>query len=341
MFLREYVYVDGDKVAGLASQLYDGVPEKATNVTARQKQIEADLKFLRGGYGRNSEDSVERSLGDSLFKDLESDLESLGLLADVSEELAVEASWDGIEQVARPGRILRITAPGTLFHPAQMSDTIVGIATAAHGLADLGIGESQGASSSPVPPKAKSEAQRRSERSARQPATNPVFPEDFLPVGDAIPVMDIPRKQMAGMIKVVRGVFGNGVHLHLRPAGAEGPVISARLEEGRRFLDSSPEVLMSRYGLSQQEWTVVGVVGQLGSKIIPTGIEDVTNSDGSVNRAKFVDLVGQFMGQTAGLIDLPQSPGFSIVPLAVYRAIGDSLMTDQSATDQGFLTSSG
>ena len=89
MFLREYVYVDGDKVTGLASQLYDGVPEKATNVTARQKQIEADLKFLRGGYGRNSEDSIERSLGDSLFKDLEADLESLGLHADVSEELAV------------------------------------------------------------------------------------------------------------------------------------------------------------------------------------------------------------------------------------------------------------
>ena len=336
VFLREYVYVDVDKVTGLASQLYDGVPEKATNVTARQKQIEADLKFLRGGSGRSAEESVERSLGDSLFKDLETDLESLGLLADLSEELALEASWDDVEQLARPGRILRITAPGTLFHPAQMSDAIVGIAAAAHGLADLGIGEGEAASSNPTPPKAKSEAQRRAERSARQSAADPMFPEDFLPGGDTIPMMDIPRKQMAGMIKVVRGVFGNGVHLHLRPAGEEGPVISARLEEGRRFLDSPPDVLMSRYGLSQQEWTVVGVVGQLGSKMIPAGVEDFTNGDGSVNRAKFVDLVGHFMGQTAGLIDLPQSPGFSIIPLAVYRAIGDSLMAERDEKGSEF-----
>ena len=325
MFLRDYLYVDLDKVTGLASQLYDGVPEKATNVTARQKKLETDLKIVRGGSGSSSEDSVERNLGDSLFRDLEADLEALGLLNDVSEVLSQDESWDRIEEIASPGRMLRITAQGTLFQPAQMSDAIIGIATAAQGLADLGIGHSEADQTLTIPPKAKTEAQKRADRAAKQPPAEPRFPEDFLPAGETVPVMNIPRAQLSGMIKVARGVFGEGVHLHLRPAGPNGPVISARLEEGRRFLDSSPEVMISRFGLAEQEWTVVGVVGQLGSRMTSEEIGDVTNADGSVNRAKFVDLVGNFLGQTAGLVDLPRSPGFSLIPLALYRAIDGSI----------------
>lgn len=325
MFLRDYLYVDLDKVAGLASQLYDGIPEKATNVTARQKKLEADLKIVRGGSRASSEDSIERSLGDSLFKDLEADLEALGLLKDVSDDLSRVESWDAIEGIASPGRVLRITAQGTLFQPAQMSDAIVGIATAAHGLANLGIGQTEADQASPIPPKAKRDAQKRADRAAKQPSAEPRFPEDFLPEGETVPVMNISRAQLSGMIEVARGVFGEGVHLHLRPVGPDGPVISARLEEGKRFLDSSPEVMISRYGLAEQEWTVVGVVGQLGSRMTSGKVNDVTNPDGSVNRAKFVDLVGNFLGETAGLVDLPRAPGFSLIPLALYRAIGESI----------------
>jgi hypothetical protein len=203
---------------------------------------------------------------------------------------------------------------------------MVGIATAAVGLSELGVETPQMEEAPILPPKAKSDAQKRAERTARQqPPTEPRFPEDYLPAGDMIPVMQVSRRQLSGMIKVTRGVFGDGVHLHLRPCGIEGPIISARLEPGRRFLDSSPEILFSRYGLAQQEWTVVGVVGQLGSRILPDDVDDVTNADDSVNRAKFVDLVGHFLGSSAGLIDLPKDPGFSLIPLAVYRGIGESI----------------
>lgn len=325
MFLRDYLYVDLDKVSGLASQLYDGVPEKATNVTARQKKIEADLKIVRGASGSSAEDSIQRTLGDSLFKDLETDLEALGVLRDLSETLAVLDAWEEIDEVAAPGAIVRISALGTLFQPAQMSDTIVGMATAAYGISELSSSDSASADDAPVPPKAKSDAQKRAARTSRQPADELIYPEDFLPAGETVPLMNVPRSLLAGMIRATRGVFGEGVHLHLRPAGISGPVISARLEVGRRFLDSSPEVLMSRYGLAQQEWTLVGMVGQLGSRMSPESVGDITNVDGSVNRAKFVDLVANFPGSTAGLVDLPRAPGFSVIPLAVYRAIQGSL----------------
>jgi len=331
MFLREYVYVDVDRVHGLAGQLYDGVPERATNVVARQKRLEVDLKLIRGGGDSSAEDSTERNLADSLFKDLEADLEALGLLTDVSEQLLDVGAWEGGGSPISPGQIIRVTAPGTLFQPAQMSDAIVGIATAAQGLSELDVDGGSPPTTAVVPPKAKSEGQKRAERAARQSATSAElrFPEDSLPALDQIPFMDVPRRQLSGMIKVARGVFGEGVHLHLRPAGADGPAISTRLESGRRFLDSSPEILFSRYGLGQQEWTVVGVVGQLGRGILPEEVDDVTNDDNSVNRAKFVDLVGRFLAEAAGLVDLPREPGFSLIPLAVYRGIG-SVLPDEA-----------
>lgn len=141
MFLRDYLYVDLDKVSGLASQLYDGVPDRATRVTARQEKLEADIKVIRKDSGSKSGDAVESTLRDSLFNDLETDLECLGLLTDVSTELANVESWDSVGSLFAPGQLLRITAPGTLFHPAQMSDAIVGLATAASGLAELGIAQ--------------------------------------------------------------------------------------------------------------------------------------------------------------------------------------------------------
>jgi len=285
-----------------------------------------DLKIARSGGESGKEDSVERSLGDSLFADLEADLEALGLLQDVSEALIDADSWTRIDELAKPGRMLRVTAPGALFHPAQMSEALVGLATAAIGLDNLDVGAEL--STPVVPPKAKTDAQKKAERAARQNAAmEPRFPEDFLPPVEVVPLMGLPRAHLAGMIRVVRGVFGEGVHLHLRPMGDDGPVISARLEPGRRFFDSSPEVLFSRYGLAAQQWTAVGIVGQLGGEV-PSEADDVTNADGSVNRAKVVDLVGRFLGSASGLVDLPQDPGFSLVPLAVYRSIGESITTE-------------
>jgi len=319
MFLREYVYVDIDKVQGLAGQLYDGVPDKATNLSERQKQLGVDLKFLRGQTSSGSADSVDRNLGDSIFKDLEADLEAIGLLSDKSDDLKEREAWAGTPDNLYPGQIIRITAPGTLFHPNQMADALVGVATAGQGMSEMGISSETKDSSAA---KNKNAPQKGGNRSGRQPHPEPRFPEDLLPQSETLPMLDAPRGLLSGIIKVIRGVFGEGVHLHLRPAGPEGPVISARLEPGRKFLDSSPEVLFSRYGLHEQDWTLVGMIGQLGISGEDSATPDVMNQNASINRAKFVDLVSTFMDQTNGFVDLPQAPGFSVVPLAVYRGLG-------------------
>lgn len=318
MFLREYVYVDVDKVKGLASQLYDGIPERATNISARQKQFGIDVKVINAQTQGGSEDAVERNLADSLFKDLETDLESLGLLVDKSEDLQEAEAWEDDPNIF-PGQIIRITAPGTLFHPNQMAEALVGVATAGQGLSEMGFkSEEEKANLA----KAKTQQQKGGNRNHKLSSAEPRFPEDLLPPVETIPMLGVPRGELSGIIKVLRGVFGEGVHLHLRPAGETGPVISARLEQGRQFLDSSPEVLFSRYGLHEQDWTLVGMIGQIGVSEVASNISDVTDEQGNIVRARFVDLVSGFMDATSGFVDLPQAPGFSVVPIAVYRGIG-------------------
>lgn len=320
MFLREYVYVDIDRVAGIASQLYEGVPQRATNVANRRKQLQADLKIVGGSWGNEQGESVERSLGDVLFRDVELDLESLGLLADLSTELAERDTWEELGDLLQPGQVIRLTALGTLFHPAQMSDSLVGLATAAHGLVDIGTAESPSATP-PVPPRAKQGTARKAVGQGRSGGESSLLPEDALPPGEEIPMMGVKRDLFAGLIKIIRGTFGEGLHLQLRPSGPDGPIVSSRLEMGRRFLDSTPEVLFSRYGLVQQEWTVVGVIGQLGTQKPPPIGEGIVNADSSVNRAKVVDLVAGLLHEAAGLVDLPHDDGFSVVPFAVYRSL--------------------
>lgn len=328
MFLREYLYVDTDKVRGILSQLEEGIPETARQVERKEKDAEARNKML-GGFGRRSidEESIEKSLGDSLFKILEDTLESIGILRDISSELPDLATSAQAHQEITPGSVVRITAPGTLFHPGQLADALVGIATAAQGTSqvlqsDVNDSQRQTGGNQRSGSKPKNQQPR-----AAGPVTG--APEDAMLYFPAqIPLLELSRDYLTGMIKFIRGMFGEGVHLHLKPSGKDGPVISARLESGRRFLDSTPEVLFSRYGVREQEWTVVGTVGQVGEiadgdTVSNPEIPEITDGE-SVNRAALVEFVGSFLkvAGNVGFVDMPTGTGFSVIPLAVYRAIG-------------------
>jgi len=319
MLLREYIYVDVDKVRGLVSQMSDGIPESAKTIERKEKDAQAKHSWI-GGFGQRSidEESVERSMGDSLFKILEEELESLGLLQDLSSEMSDPEVGPTVAKGLRPGSLVRITAPGTLFHPGQLSDAMVGIVTAAFGLSQVvSAGEGQDPLNLAKPRKGPPQRKTNDPKIGGPEDALLVFPEE-------IPLMEgITRSFIAGIIQFVRGSFSDGVHLQLRPQGIHGAIITARLEDGRRFMDSTPEVLFSRYGLGEQEWTVVGTVGQLG-EVHDHNFESVAGEEGRMNRAAMVKVIETFLGIAGdvGLVDSPAPPGFSVVPLAVYRAVG-------------------
>lgn len=316
MFLRDYLYVDIDKVNGLVSQINAGVPDRKIDTDSKTRSSQIKLKIAEVGSNNSKGSSTEYSLQDTLFAALESDLESLDFLRDISEELTRPENWNEIDSLVIPGQIVRITAPGNIFHPRQMNESLVNLATTCQGLVDLGhlqlsIGNEKNSH--------KNNAQKKQDQDSKNKSKNPVNTEDYLPAYEFHP--DISRQDFVGMIRIIRGTFADGLHLYQRPQGVEGPMVSCRLEEGRKFLDSSPDVLLSRYGIFDQEWTVVGMIGQIGAKVAEREQPEVTRKDGAINRAGVIDLAGDLMLKSLGLVDIPIFPDFTVIPIAVYRNI--------------------
>lgn len=322
MLLREYLYVDVDKVRGILSQLEEGVPETRKEIERKEKAAGLRNNFVGEFGGKTSDEfSLEKSLGDTLFPLLEEQLESLSVLTDISDEVRTEAGLKALHDRLKPGTAVRITAPARLFHPEQLSHAMVGVGTAATGLIDMQNSlRNPGAA---VPPSGNNRQQSGKPRpkSRAKPIPNTGTPEDVLFDLPEKISGSIPRDFLIGMIRLIRGVFSEGVHVQFYPIDNSGPIITARLDTGRRFLDSTPEVLFSRYGFRPQEWTVVGTIGQLAE-----------SSNGEIDfgflekfdRSSMLQLAAELLQVSgdSGFIDLPTGLGFSVVPLAVYRSIG-------------------
>lgn len=322
MFLREYLYVDVDKVRGILSQLENGVPETSKIIERTEKAAGLKNNFIGEFGGRSSdESSLEKSLGDALFPLLEEQLEALSVLSDISEDIITKAGLATAHERLTPGDVVRITAPARIFHPEQLSQAMAGIGTAATGLIDMQNGLGKSEPTLPTPGNQRKNAVNTRQRAKARPIPDSGYPEDILfDLPDKING-SIPRDFLIGIVRLIRGVFQDGVHLQFNPIDGDDSVITARLETGRRFLDSTPEVLFSRYGFRPQEWTIVGMVGHLAEPK-PSAID--TSFLGKFNRSSMLQFAASLLQEAgeSGFIDLPTGLGFSVVPLAVYRGIG-------------------
>lgn len=326
--LREYLYVDLEKVKGLASQLYEGLPESSeeSRKSGRTAQLGSKAFGLVGGE-RISDVTDRKIITDSLFPWIERDLEAEGYLNDISTFLSdVESFTAGmIKQKYPPGSLVRITSDARLMDPGYFAKTMAAFSTAVVGFAEI-MPTSSGENTSRNNPKA-----RNAKPSQRQ-SNGSGHPEDLIP--------DIPRNSLLGpdvtssdfraWVKILRGIYPEGLTMTLSPCGTEGPGIPIRLQEGRQHLDADSETLFARYGLGIQEWTVVGTVGYYpgrGEAAVDTTkfalSGDLASTEGGMNRGMITAFINQFLESMGsyGLVEMPQYPGFSIVPLAVYRLI--------------------
>lgn len=245
------------------------------------------------------------------------------MLHDISAELMDPDFWGDPKRASLPpGALIRVTAPGALFDARYVASTFAAFSTSFQGLVNIG--------SLPAapPPQLKKGGQGGQLPKTRR---NPPDPERRQ-LEDDIPDVEIrfgtdsvSRELLQGMVQLSRGMFTPGLHLNMSPAGIDSHVVTARLQEGRSFLDGEPEVLFARYGAGVQSWTLVGSIGHYGTSTDDVGDGSSLVDGERINRSAFVSFVNSFMSYvgTLGFVDAPAEPGFSVVPLAVYRAIGE------------------
>ncbi|MGC0211511.1 DUF6414 family protein [Streptomyces levis] len=324
MILREFLYVDTDKVRAMLAQLDGGVAEEERETSTQEKRSTVGPRsFAQHLQVTGSERYTQKSLGDALFPMLEEALESEGLLKDVSEEVADLSQWTSgsIEKIAPPGSLVRITAMGSLFDSRYTASVFSAFASVALGLQGMGVNLEPDSGKTP-PGKAKGRGGQQGPKSSRPSQAPPDRQlEDAIP--DFAGVAGVDANSLRAIVRMARGIFAPGLHINLAPVDAGSVLIGARLQEGRQYLDTEADILFARYGTEPQEWTLMGSVGSYGPK--DTSLPDFNffGPDGTVNRARFADNINGFMKTLGGMgfIDLPQHPGFSVIPFAVYRAI--------------------
>lgn len=313
--LREFLYVDTQKVRSLLAQIDDGGISEEVKITEKtQTKLSVGAKnIMNRDRDTGSESSTTRSLADAVFPALEEAMEVSGYLVDLSDDLQDPEFWSETLREDYPeGSFVRITAPARLFDSRYINRIFSGMSQTATGFVGLNPtavtakGNKGGRSSNPKP---------KGERESPEDSI-----EDFPTVlfGDTL-----TAGQLRGFAKMTRGLFHTGLHLIMNPAGQEGLSVSVRLEEGRSFLESEADVLFARYGVHEQEWTVVGTVGSHSAEEVDDDSSPFTVRPEGIDRAALTGMINALVGGVArfGFADLPQHPGFSVVPFAVYRPI--------------------
>ncbi|MFF8397247.1 hypothetical protein [Streptomyces sp. NPDC016172] len=317
MILREFLYVDTDKVRALLAQLDGGIAEESRETERREKRTTVGPRSAAQHLqGTGSESYTNKSLGDALFPTLEEALESELLLHDISEEASEVDLWESgsLKTKYPPGSLVRITAPGSLFDTRYAASVF-----AAFGYVNVGL-KGIGASPSNEPQRAGKGRQTQQRPKPVKKSEGSVDQlEDAIPDFPAIEGTD--GNTLRSFVQISKGVFTPGLHINLTPA--KGALVSSRLQEGRQYLDTEAEILFARYGTERQNWTLVGSIGSYGTEEAELPDTDFYNSDGSINRGEFAEAMNAQMRNLGrmGFIDLPQHPGFSLIPFAVYRTI--------------------
>ncbi|MFI0091058.1 DUF6414 family protein [Streptomyces bobili] len=318
LIIRDFLYVDVDKVRSILAQIEGSIPEEERS-SNRQVNSGGGLPGTSMYADASREVHISKSLADSLFPSLEESLESEGLIHDITDVACGGDYWTSgeVREKNPPGSLIRLTAQGSLFDARYVAASFSGLGSAALGFQGLDP------SDAPTLPPAVRKRQNKN-RIARSQEISTGQLEATIPdfnIGSENDSVD--GEQLRSMVRIARGLFSPGLHLNLFPVSGEDCTVTVRLQEGRQYLDSEPEVLFARYGTGQQEWTLVGSIGHHATAQSDIEISKFADESGRVNRgsaAKFINSFLSFMG-AMGFLDLPQHPGFSVIPLAVYRQI--------------------
>lgn len=167
MILREFLYVDTDKVRAMLAQLSGGVAEEERETTRQEKRNTVGPRSLAQHLQVTGEERyTQKSLGDAIFPALEDELEAQGLLRDISEEVSEISEWTSgnLRKIAPPGSLVRVTGMGSLFDARYAASVFSGFASVALGLQGLGFDFGGAASVPPGRTKGKQSGQRPPKR---------------------------------------------------------------------------------------------------------------------------------------------------------------------------------
>lgn len=130
--VREYIYVDTNRVRSLLAQMGDGLPDEKANSNSRSSRLRLGTRQAGLEREKSGSQSETLALADLHVSMLEEAATALGLLIDASERVQKEKFWlrGKVRSQLEPGMLLRVAAPTQLIDPNSLMATLRGFQTA-------------------------------------------------------------------------------------------------------------------------------------------------------------------------------------------------------------------
>ena len=307
--LLDFLYLDIERVKSLLSQLSEGLVERVIERSTTSGQAKAGAKIfaiaeLGGGVIREKAVEQEKSLRDYLYTLFEDAAAEAGLFNKFGS-LSQPSDWTGESRhYLKGGQLLRITAPTRIMDAHHLGELLKSTIDLASALAGVMISEDQAKMGAP-----------QQEKVLRAAGESMIGGKQRV-------------AQMLSMGRFADRFFGGQIVLRQFPCGLENADYNLMgiLSKSEGVLQDNADALYAKYGYGLTEWTVVS---QIANVPMPDSTAEAPGFGGDfmegsqVQRHKFEEFIGQFMGfmQGLGFSTAARFPEISIQPLAIYHRI--------------------
>lgn len=305
MTLRDFIYVDVDRVRSLLAQLAGGVVERSVERLTKSREARAGgsifgLFELGGGLLRERATEQTKSLQDALFLLFEDAASQSGLF-DLEVDLSDSSQWaDGrVHAALRPGQLLRVTALTRILDAQHFQARVERFAEWPALVTSFAMSDQLSSIKSPK------ERERRIQAQVAQ---------EFGSLDGVKKIGDFVNIFLAGQIT-----------MRQFPCGVEHPKfgLSGSLLGRPGYLQEEREALFAKYGSLVSEWTVVSQVATVsaeGEGRTEIELGELVSGD-EIDRASMEDAAAQLMQvmESLGVAEGPAFPTVTVTPLAVFR----------------------
>jgi hypothetical protein len=315
--IKEFLYVDVDRVRSLLSQMAGGFIQEVKTQSSSNMSGQAQAVVFgvgaKGDYKHGSTYEEARSLQDLTFVAFEGLATENGFITEYPVELMDVAAWESeeVHNFFTPGQLVSIECPIQLLDSSFFRSRIERFSAMAEAFVDMNLPKAQlkNASNSKSA-NAKSQQQQRAQAI------------------DAMLGGQASLAQIEAVSRLIESFAGDSIQLRILPCGLNNLELgfTGALLGRREYIQEERENLFSRYGQAPTAWRVVFQIAGIptkGGTSPDFSSASATNSDGALSRAQVEKMAGSLLGmfEQLGLVEGPQWPSISVTPLGIYRTV--------------------
>ena len=325
--LREFFYVDLQRVRSYYAQLNRGVIESilSRDTGIRQADVQAKLLGIGASGGGSQERAREesRTLQDLSYVIFEELFENANLINDISGIAEDPASWKNgdFHLSLDEGAIIRYTGLIQILDPQFIKSRFEQFTRLVSGIVGAQIAEAPDVAA--TPPVRKGGSTKPGSPAAKGDAAREVLKEELLSkllTGSSV-------GQIRDIAESVAAFTNDAISVRVLPCGRGYPDyhLAGTLLSRSEYIQEEREALFGRYGVYLNDWTVVMQIARIPSETPPPAPDFtrkfVDDIDSRIDRTTFeqlvIDLVCDY--EQKGLSEGIRYPAISTTILAIYR----------------------